>query len=139
MVPSNFLLLERDFADIILSVRDGDSTGKFSTDRWLRKTIRFQDGSKMYITEHIVEGKIARAQYDWEFTPGQLLKFHSEPHEDEAYQTASEPFHVHPPEALKLTNRSRLPNFHHQDLFSILEMIRYYLLIGRAKAKTPSP
>jgi hypothetical protein len=57
-----------------------------------------------------------------------ILKFHSEQHEDEDYQTETEPHHIHPPEEGKLSNRARFPNYHHQDLSSVLELIQFHIL-----------
>lgn len=127
--PTNFSFLQRDNGDVILDVREGDSTSRASTMYAQRKTLLLVDGSKLFVHERLEKNRIDFYQYDWVTANDKsILKFHSEPHEDVDYQTATEPHHIHPPEAAKLTNKDRLANRYHQDLFSIIEFIRLHIL-----------
>jgi hypothetical protein len=123
-------MLERQFGSIITDIRDGDSSGQQSSMAVQRYTFCLIDGSKLFITERISREEIIFSQYDWVGTAGDTrLKLHSEPHEDSAaYQTATEPHHVHPPDRAKVHNITRYPNFHHQELSQILEMIFFHFL-----------
>ncbi|MFC3798920.1 DUF6516 family protein [Cohnella sp. GCM10012308] len=90
----------------------------------------FKDSSRLFVTEEISGGFIEVSYYNWVDPDGQnILKFHSEPHDgDPRYQTTTEPHHVHPPQTYALTNRTRFPNFHHQELPVIMEHIFFMLL-----------
>lgn len=122
---SNIRLLEKQFASIILNVRDGDSTGRPSSMAAQRYTFTLIDGSKFYINERISNDVIVMSYYDWVKSSGEtILKFHSEAHDgDMRYQTSTEPHHIHPPEFGKVHNMTRYPNFHHQELPQIFEHI----------------
>lgn len=126
--PSNLPFLKRAFSDIIQSERNLDQTGKTSSLICQRSTFVFSDGSCLSITEFIKSGKIDCYHYDW-FSKSKkvLLKFHSEEHPDELYQTETEPFHIH---AQGLMNEKRLANPTFQDLFSVLQFIRFYILVS---------
>lgn len=126
---TNFNFLERDFSSLILSIREGDSTGLKSDSSTQRKTINFRDhDSKLYVTEFIDDNMISEYFYDWVLNDGRIIiKFHSEAHDDPNYQTETEPFHIHLPQPL--INKDRLPNCHHKELFSILEFILLTLKI----------
>jgi len=56
-----------------------------------------------------------------------LLKFHSEEHASKDYQTETEPFHIHVQGHI---NEKRLANPIFQDLASVLQFIRLYLLVS---------
>lgn len=58
--PSNLPFLKKAFHDIIQSDRDKDQTGKSSSPICQRKTFVFIDGSYLYITEFIKDGKIGK-------------------------------------------------------------------------------
>lgn len=136
IAATNFSIVEAEYADIIFSMRDQDRTGQKSDRYTNRKTIAFHDGSKMYVTEYLIrEGTdyyIDRYHYDWMTSKGETkIKFHSEPHGDPAYQTNTEPFHLHVMDALGL--EKRLPNPDHQDLVSILKALRIHFLVGHRK------
>lgn len=132
--PSNFDVIQKEYQSLILDIRDGDSSGQGSTLSFQRKTILFQDGTKLFVTEHIRGGFIERFYYDWIDTDGRRLAgFHNEPHEDKRYQTASEPYHIHPPDHIKITNFLRLSNDWHRDLLTILELIAVCSTILEAK------
>lgn len=129
---SNLELLEKTFKNTaIQSVRHTDSTGKASSAFAQRATLTFTDGSKLYITEQLRSGKISEFQYDWIHGDGTttLAKYHAEPHDDEDYQTETEPYHAHPPEHAKLTNQTRFPNHAYNDLFAIVEGIYLFHLL----------
>ncbi|UOF91494.1 DUF6516 family protein [Fodinisporobacter ferrooxydans] len=135
--PSNFTFLLKEFGDIIYNIKDGDGTGQKSSISFQRKTIRFMDDSKLYITERLLARNngfyIDFYYYDWVAkNEKEILKFHSEVHLNPAYQTATEPYHVHPAKHLILHGKDRLPNSQHQDLYSILEFIRFHLLAIKA-------
>lgn len=129
---SNLELLEKTFKNTaIQSVRHTDSTGKASSAFAQRATLTFTDGSKLYITEQLRGGKIFEFQYDWIHGDGTtiLAKYHAEPHDDEDYQTETEPYHAHPPEYAKLSNQTRFPNHAYNDLFAIVEGIYLFHLL----------
>ncbi len=130
--PSNFIFLQRNNRDIVTELRDGDGTGRPSTMSAQRYTFVFSDGSKLHATERIVNGKIEYYYYDWISPEGkEILKFHSEPHDDEEYQTETEPYHIH---AINALGQSlRLPNFQFRDLDSIMNVIRLFLLAKNVK------
>ncbi|AEH48883.1 DUF6516 family protein [Parageobacillus thermoglucosidasius] len=125
--PANvFSFLERDFAEIILEIRDGGADGRPSTKSCARKTIVFRNETKLYVTEYVTpDGWIDYYYYDWVTPDGKMiLKWHSEPHdEDKRYQTVTEPYHIHLPSSVILHNMYRLANFEHQTLRSIIEFI----------------
>lgn len=123
--PSNITMLERQFRIIITDIRNVDSTGQQSSMAFQRNTFTLIDGSKLYCTERISKGEIVYAFYDWVNSDGSdRLKFHSEEHPDDTmYQTATEPFHIHPPDTAKIHNATRYPNYHHRELSAVLEYI----------------
>lgn len=131
--PSSIAQLEKDFAAIIMNSRDGDGSGLTTSRTVTRHTFTFIDGSRLYITEELSGGIIDVSYYNWVDQDGEdILKFHSDPHErDNRYQTATEPHHVHPPEGARLTNRTRYPNFHHQELHTIMEHIFFSLIAAK--------
>ncbi|MGJ7034279.1 toxin-antitoxin system TumE family protein [Anoxybacillus eryuanensis] len=123
---SVFSFLERDFADIILEIREGGADGRPSTKNCARKTIIFRNDTKLYVIEYKTsDGWIDYYYYDWVTSDGKtILKWHSEPHNaDERYQTTTEPYHIHLPASETLHNMYRLANFEHQTLRSIIEFI----------------
>jgi len=130
---SNLHLIQRDLGHGILGeLRLSDRSGQGSTLYVLRATIPFLDGSSLYVTEYTNKaGIIERYYYDWEDANGCLkAQYHSEPHEsDKRYQTATEPYHVHPPKGSTLSNMDRFPNYAHRDLYSIVEGIILFSVI----------
>lgn len=124
--PSNLALLKKAYSDIIQSERNVDQTGKTSSLICQRRTFMFIDGSCLSITEFLKDEKIDYYHYDW-FSKNKklLLKFHSEKHEDKNYQTDTEPFHIH---YMGLLEEKRISNPTFQDLASILQFIRLYLM-----------
>jgi hypothetical protein len=62
---SNFTLLETRFRSIIVDVREGDGSGQNSSMSSQRKTIVFNDRSRLLVTERIVKGAILYSYYDW--------------------------------------------------------------------------
>ncbi|MGG1555434.1 toxin-antitoxin system TumE family protein [Paenibacillus ferrarius] len=131
--PSNIRQLERDYAHIIMDTRDGDGTGLLSSRKFTRYTFVFVDGSRLLITEELNGPIIDVSYYNWLDSSGNtILSFHSEPHDqDPRYQTLTEPYHVHPPDDSKLTNITRYPNFHHQELHTIMEHIFFSLVAAK--------
>lgn len=126
--PSNLSVLRRDFADIIQTDRGKDQTGKTTTRLCQRETFIFTDQSYLSITEYIaVDGTLGCFYYDWYNRDGTIrFKFHSEPHNDKKYQTATEPYHLH---GNGLLDDKRLPNYGYKGLFSVLELVRIVLMI----------
>ena len=124
---SNLPFLKRAYNDIIQYDKDTDQTGKPSSSICQRKTYVFSDGSYLSITEYLKGNKIDFYYYDWYSKNKKLmLKFHSEEHKDKAYQTETEPFHIH---ANGLLEEKRLANPSFQDLASVIEFIRCCLLV----------
>ncbi|WP_404469351.1 DUF6516 family protein [Sutcliffiella horikoshii] len=129
---TNFTVIQLEFGDVILDIRDGDGSGRTSTGLTQRKLIKLIDGSYIRIREHLSKSsEIDLYFYDWFGPDGkELLKFHSENHdEDKRYQTKTEPFHIHIPEELRLSSMTRLPNYNHRDLYGILEFVRLHLTL----------
>lgn len=128
MNPTNFGLLRREVADIIVDIRDGDGPGQPSTITTTRKTLRLINEQHISVTEKITpSGTADQFQYDWILTANHYIKFHSEPHPlDKRYQTPTEPYHIH--HSGQLSSLDRLSNTSHRDLFTILEMIRIHFL-----------
>ncbi|WP_103109494.1 toxin-antitoxin system TumE family protein [Brevibacillus reuszeri] len=132
--PSNFTFLQQDNKDIIVDVIDGDTSGLPTTYSAIRKTLLLSDGSKIFVTERLEKNKIDYYHYDWVTASNQpILKFHSESHEHEDYQTATEPYHIHIPDPLNVGGNIRIANFHHKELQAILSMIRLYMLASQVK------
>ncbi len=125
--PSNLPFLKKAYCDIIVDERDTDQTGKQSSPIAQRKSFTFTDGSYISITEIFKSGKLDYYHYDW-FSKNKklLMKFHSEEHTDKAYQTSTEPFHIH---VQGIMDEKRLPNPSFQDLNSVLQFIRCCLLV----------
>lgn len=122
--PSNIRLLEQEYRMLITDIRDGDGSGLLSSRSCQRYTFLLSNGSRLRITERISGEYIDYSYYDWELADGRVIKFHSEPHNDDSrYQTVTEPHHIHPPDEDRLHNIVRYPNFHHQELSAIIEMI----------------
>ncbi|MBU8715980.1 MULTISPECIES: toxin-antitoxin system TumE family protein [Brevibacillus] len=134
---TNLEVLKKTFGHAIQFIRNTDSTGMPSSIYAQRATIVFSDSSKLYVTEKLNKQQcIEEYWYDWIAADDKTVlgKYHGEPHEDESYQTATEPYHVHPPEYAKLTNQTRFPNYYYNDLFSIVEGIfLFYLLPNRSQ------
>ena len=124
--PSNFKLIEDEFKDIIIKVRDQDQNGLSSNAYIQRKTFIFIDYSKMSVTEFInyKENCIDHYYYDWyDKDKKDLMRFHSEKHDNPAFQTSTEPFHIHSEKILNPFHK-RFPNYNFRDLFHIFELIR---------------
>lgn len=129
---TNYEQIRKDFP-IIIDIVDGDGELR-STKLVIRKTILFDDGTKLLTREYIKNNRIAWFYYDYIDTNRlTLFKAHSEFHEEKKFQTITEPFHMHSAESLKLFGESRFPNFEHRNLRSIVEAIYIYRLISRAK------
>ena len=123
--PSSFTLIENDFSDIIVDVIETDQTGKSSSMLVQRRTYKLINGTKLYITEFIKDGNIDISYYDIFSKAGEsLMKFHSEPHENKNYQTATEPYHIHGNEKRKLTNQKRFSNESCKSLYQVMEFLR---------------
>lgn len=129
---TNLNELQNAFGDAILFIRETDSTGLASSFLVQRATLILADNSLLYVTEYLSKQQvIEKFQYDWVASDNKtvLAKYHSEPHEGKDYQTATEPYHVHPPEHAKLSNAKRYPNYFYNDLFSIVEGIFLFKLL----------
>ena len=122
--PSNFKFTEQEFKDIIRHIRETDQTGRTSNFLVSRKTYILMDDSKFYITEVLKNGKIDYYYYDWVDKVGKdIMKFHSEPHDDPKYRTDTEPYHIHGEKGLNVFPK-RYTNYNFRDLFHVLEVIR---------------
>ncbi len=136
--PTNFNLLERSF-DQIVEIRDG-ANGYPSNAGARRKTLIFDDNSKLSAQEFIKNGKIDYYQYDfYDSKQNIMIKIHSEPHtEDEESQTITEPYHLHvKSDVFDLKASKRLPSrFMGKDLFSIIE---FYLFSWHLKPAYATP
>jgi len=122
---TNYFVIDQDFSDLISDIRNGAAGLQNSPPDIIRKTILFNDLSKMHCQEIIENGKIQHYFYDYYDANGQIIaKFHSEPHLDKAYQTSTEPFHIHvKKDHQDLKAEKRVPNRYHKNLRSILEYI----------------
>ena len=129
---SNLELLKKIFGYAIQRLEETDSSGMKSSVFAQRATLIFSDNSKLYVTEKLAKGKIVSFQYDWVNEEGQSLgSYHSEAHDDEDYRTETEPYHAHPPQHAKLTNKTRFPNHAYNDLFSIVEGIFLFSILPK--------
>ncbi|PER55717.1 hypothetical protein CN495_08160 [Bacillus thuringiensis] len=90
--PTSWRVIKRDFSHLIEEIRES----RDSTRAEVQMTIVFRDMSKLKCREYVVDGFIDVFQYDLYDGYGNVIaKFHSEPHKEEALQTATEPFHMH--------------------------------------------
>ncbi|MDP4182728.1 MAG: DUF6516 family protein [Bacillota bacterium] len=122
--PSNFTLIQSEFGNIIRHTRETDKTGKTSNVISRRKTYTLIDGSKLYVTEILKGDKIDYYYYDWvDKDEKDIMRFHSEIHEEKKFQTSTEPFHIHGEKNLNVFPK-RFPNYNFRDLFHIFELIR---------------
>ena len=128
--PTDFKFIEVEFADIIRSIREVDSTGLPSNAFTKRKTYILINKYKLYITEFLKNGFIDKFFYDlYDEKDKTVLKFHSEKHDrDSRYQTITEPFHIHQNEQNQLTNVHRFPNFNYRTLTDIMEFLRIMII-----------
>lgn len=84
--------IERDYDDVITEIRNSPN----SEPGLVEKTIIFDDFNRLKCRERISDGVIEFFQYDFYDSSGNvIIKYHSEPHSDPAYQTETEPFHMH--------------------------------------------
>ncbi|RRJ63119.1 hypothetical protein EHV15_09405 [Paenibacillus oralis] len=129
---TNFEFLKRSFPDLIESVEDGFFGEDLSKGPFVRKTIKFVDGTYMTVFELIdtKTGKKRKYQYDWEYQRGHMWKWHNEPHEQKQHQTATEPDHMHH-KPVGMDDERRYPNYGHHDLFTIMEAILMHMEIAK--------
>lgn len=121
--PTNFISFERIFEQII-DIRDG-ANGLPSDAGAKRKTIIFEDNSRISAQEFIKNGKIDYYQYDFYDSKHNIMfKIHSESHPDKKDQTITEPYHLHVKSDVNdLKASKRLPSgFMGKDLFSMIEV-----------------
>lgn len=134
LAPSNLHLIESEFNDIIRSSREIDKEGRVSNGLVQRRSYIMMDDSKLYITEHLSGNKIKMYYYDWYNPDGSIrLKIHSETHNDKKYQTKTEPYHIHPGDKTRRDSRHRYSNVNFHDLFHVLELIRFTLIVEANK------
>jgi uncharacterized protein YodC (DUF2158 family) len=122
-----FKRIENEFKDIIKFPREaiGDITS--TKDMKVRLYI-LKDDSKFYVTEYVKNGMIECSFYDWySENDKMLLKFGSEAHKDEKYQTDTEPFHIHYLDIKGQTKDLRYPNHNYRELRDVMEFIRLML------------
>ncbi|MFD1673511.1 toxin-antitoxin system TumE family protein [Alicyclobacillus fodiniaquatilis] len=126
---TDFGLLEDVFSgNPIVSIQKGDGGSSSEDSSSRRRTIKFTDGSRLRCTERRVLKKFFY-HYQWESEDGtKKLAWGSEEHGgDRRYQTETEPFHVHPPNAIH--GMDRATNGFHRDLFAIVELIQYVIMM----------
>lgn len=135
--PTNFKVLDRSI-DQIVEIRDG-ANGYPSNAGAIRKTVIFDDYSKLSAQEFIKNGKVDFYQYDfYDSKQNIMIKIHSEPHFDEESQTITEPYHLHvKSDVHDLKASKRLPSgFMGKDLFSIIE---FYLFSWHLRLAYATP
>lgn len=115
---TNFTTLYREFEEHISEIRKGAAGLMDDPPRAIRRTIIFSDMTKLSCQEYITDGVIDFYHYDYYNTDGSIIiKFHSEPHEEKAFQTDTEPFHMHIREDDNdLKASKRVPNAFHKEL-----------------------
>lgn len=90
--PTSWRFIRREFSHLIEETREL----RDSTQSEVKVDIVFRDMSKLKCKEYIKNGYISVFQYDlYDGYGNVIMKFHSEPHEDEESQTDTEPFHMH--------------------------------------------
>lgn len=121
---TNFRFIEDEFEEIV-EIRDGCVGLKNDPPGAIRKTIVFRDLSKLTCQEIIKEGIINFYNYDYYDNKNNIImKFHSEPHENKAHQTETEPFHMHvAADDSDLKASKRIANKHFKDLYNIMAFI----------------
>lgn len=131
---TNFDFLKRAFPDLIHSIEDGFFGEEPSKGPFVRKTIKFIDGTYMTVLEliEIKTGEKRKYQYDWEYQRGKLWKWHNEPHDQERQQTITELDHMHH-KPVGMHEERRYPNFGHHDLYTIMETIHMINEIEKQK------
>lgn len=116
---TNFTTLNREFEDYIIDLRNGAAGQPNDPPQAVRKTIIFDDHTRLSCQEFIKDGVIDAYQYDFYDSNGNIvMKFHSEPHDEKHLQTKTEPFHLHVrsgPSDLKASVRTE--NHHYRELF----------------------
>ncbi|MGG1518218.1 DUF6516 family protein [Paenibacillus oryzisoli] len=131
---TNFDFLKRAFPDLIDSIEDGFFGEEPSKGPFVRKTIKFVDGTYMTAFELIETrtGRKKKYQYDWEYQRGKLWKWHNEPHDQKLHQTETEPDHMHH-KPVGMHEERKYPNFGHHDLYTIMETVYMIREIDKQK------
>ncbi|WP_226036782.1 toxin-antitoxin system TumE family protein [Aquibacillus saliphilus] len=121
---TSFFFIEEEFEEIA-EIRNGCVGLKNAPPGAIRKTILFNDMSKLTCQEFIKEDFIEFYHYDYYDGEGNIImKFHSEPHEEKKDQTDTEPFHMHVATDIHdLKASKRIKNKHLQELFKIMVFI----------------
>lgn len=122
---SNLNLVDAEFRDLFLfPPEEHDETDKSTTRLTGRRTYKFDHNLMLSVTEQYNEkGEFCYYQYNLYKGKKPLLKFHSESHDDEAYQTATEPYHIHKHDG------TRMENYRYQTLPEVMGLIRMMLLL----------
>lgn len=122
---TNYLFIHSEFDDEIYDLRDGAAGLINNPPGAIRKTIVFNDLTKLSCQEVIKDGIIDFYHYDFYDDRGNIImKFHSEPHDDEDFQTETEPFHMHvKSDENDLKASKRVKNKHLQELYNIMVFI----------------
>ncbi|AOZ93285.1 toxin-antitoxin system TumE family protein [Paenibacillus crassostreae] len=133
---TNFEFLKLSFPDLIDSIEDGFFGYDPSKGPFVRKTIKFVDGTFMTAFELIEmgTGKKRKYQYDWEYQCGKMWKWHNEPHNEKQHQTVSEPDHMHH-RPIGMDEERRYPNYGHHDLYTIMETVFILMEVENQKDK----
>ncbi|GLV15011.1 hypothetical protein Heshes_26970 [Alicyclobacillus hesperidum] len=126
---TDFGLLEDIFSgNPIVTIRKGDGTSYSEDSSSRRRTITFTDGSRLRCTERRVLSRFFYHYQRGSQDGTKKLAWGSEEHTgDRRYQTETEPFHVHPPNPIH--GIDRVANGFHRDLFAIVELIQYVIMM----------
>ncbi|MGG3522553.1 DUF6516 family protein [Bacillus pseudomycoides] len=114
--------IEKEFADIILQVVPISRSFIRLVHHIKFKNIYYLECEEVIVPISGKPPEIGKYYFNLFDENGQaLIKFHSERHEDKRYQTPSEPFHIHKPPSIEFSTMDCMANFHHHDLYSIME------------------
>lgn len=124
---TNFRMIEREYSDLITEIRNVPLDEGEHRCEIQKKIILFRNMSRLKCREIIKNEFISIFQYDLYDSDGNIvMKFHSEPHMDQRYQTETEPFHLHvrvSSEDLAASKRLPLPE-EYRELHKIIHFIQ---------------
>lgn len=126
--------LKHEFDDIIEDIVEGWYDGEeIAKSPKVKKTIFFRDESSLHVYELVDEqtDTLILYQYEWQYAPNCLWKWHNEPHKTKFHQIKTEPHHQH--DQPDPVSKIRFPNYRHRDLVAILEEIRFHTYVLKSK------